>query len=209
LSVRRGSRLPLETLAPYLLQVPDPPRSLELFAVFGNAQPVEIEVGFGKGLFLLTSALAKPQTNFLGIEIERKYQLFTANRIAKRKLGNVRLIQADARTFLRDCIPAASVQAIHVYFPDPWWKKRHQKRRVFTALFVAECARALKPGGVLRLATDVEEYFRLSLDLLGQQSSLREQPWLDSDLPIAAATNFERKARERGHPIFRAAFGRV
>jgi tRNA (guanine-N7-)-methyltransferase len=209
LSVRRGSRLPLETLAPYLLHVSDPPRSLELSVVFGNAQPVEIEVGFGKGLFILNSALADPQTNFLGIEIERKYLLFTANRIAKRNLGNVRLVQADARIFLRDCIPADSVQAIHVYFPDPWWKKRHLKRRVFTAPFVAECARALKPGGVLRVATDVEEYFRTILDLLSRQSSLREQPWADLDLPSAASTNFERKARERGHPIFRAAFGRT
>jgi tRNA (guanine-N7-)-methyltransferase len=207
--VRRGSRLPLETLAPYLLQVPDPPKPLDISAIFGNAQPVEIEIGLGKGLFLLTSALANPHTNFLGIEIERKYQLFTANRIAKRNLTNVRLVQADARNFLRDCIPATSMQAIHVYFPDPWWKKRHQKRRVFTASFVAECARVLRRGGVLRVATDVEDYFRIILELLRQQTSLRERPWLDADLPIGAATNFERKARERGHPIFRAAFGRT
>jgi tRNA (guanine-N7-)-methyltransferase len=209
LSVRRGSRLPLETLAPFLLQAPDPPQPLNLAAVFGNAQPVEMEVGFGKGLFLLTSALGNAQTNFLGIEIERKYQLFTANRIAKRNLTNVRLIQTDVRTYLRDCIPTASIQVIHVYFPDPWWKKRHQKRRVFTPSFVAECTRVLKPGGVLRVATDVEEYFRIILELLHQQMSLCEQTWLDADLPIAAATNFERKARERGHPIFRSAFGRV
>ena len=207
--MRRGSRLPLETLAPYLLQVPDPPKPLDLAGVFGNTQPVEIEIGFGKGLFLLASALTHPQANYLGVEIERKYQLFTANRIAKRNLANVRLVQADARTFLRDCIPAASVQAIHVYFPDPWWKKRHQKRRVFTDSFVAACARVLEPCGVLRVATDVEEYFGIIQELLRTQSSLREQLWFDADLPIAAATNFERKARERGHPIFRAAFGRT
>ncbi|HEY1861301.1 MAG TPA: tRNA (guanosine(46)-N7)-methyltransferase TrmB [Gemmataceae bacterium] len=206
--MRRGSRLPLETLAPYLLQVPDPPKPLDLSAVFGNNRPIEIEVGFGKGLFLLTSALAYAQTNFLGIEIERKYQLFTANRIAKRNLTNVRLVQADARNFLRDCIPAASVQAIHVYFPDPWWKKRHQKRRVFTAFFVGECARVLQSGGYLHVATDVEAYFRVILDLLRQQSPLREQASLDADPPSAAFTNFERKARERGQPIFRIAFQR-
>jgi tRNA (guanine-N7-)-methyltransferase len=209
LSVRRGSHLPLETLSPYLLQVPDPPRPFELASVFGNTNAVEIEVGFGKGLFLLTSAQAKPQANYVGIEIERKYQLFTANRIAKRSLTNVRLVQADARTFLRDCVPTSSIEAIHVYFPDPWWKKRHQKRRVFTAPFVAECARVLKAGGILRVATDVEEYFTIILDLLRQQAMLHERQWLDALSQESAATNFERKARERGQSVYRAMFVRA
>jgi tRNA (guanine-N7-)-methyltransferase len=206
--VRRGSRLPLEKLAPYLLPIPDPSHPLSLAGVFGNAQPVEIEVGFGKGLFLLTSALANPLTNYLGIEIERKYQLFTANRIAKRHLTNVRLVQADARTFFRDCIRASSVHAIHVYFPDPWWKKRHEKRRVFTSSFVAECARVLRNGGLLRVATDVEDYFRIIQELLRQQPTMHERQLTDSNPANTAATNFERKARELGHPIFRVDFVR-
>src|SRR5205807_7068201 len=122
---------PLEELQPYLFELPKsgsgPPAPLDWRAVFGNDHPVEIEVGFGKGLFLLNAATARPDVNFAGIEIERKYQLFTATRLAVRKLGNVRVACADARLALRDHVPGASVQAVHVYFPDPWWKKRHHK----------------------------------------------------------------------------------
>ena len=135
MTVRRGVRLPLEQLAPYLLTVPDPTALLDFQTVFGNTRPVEMEIGFGKGLFLLNTAISRPDVNFLGVEIERKYQLFTANRIAKRGLANVRLVCADARAFLRDCIRADSVQALHVYFPDPWWKTRHRKRRLWTPEF--------------------------------------------------------------------------
>src|SRR5205814_6765838 len=131
---------------------------------------------FGKGLFLLTESQARPGVNFFGIEIVRKYQLFTANRLAKRGLGNVRLACADARVLLRDVVPAASVQAVHVYFPDPWWKKRHHKRRVFTPEFAAQCARILRPGGRLHVVSDVGEYFQVMTELLAQQSGLRPLP---------------------------------
>ena len=119
--MRRVRRLPLENLEPYLLSLPDPPAPIDWPALFGNNHPVELEVGFGKGLFLLTAALANPDVNFVGVEVVRKYQLFTATRLAKRQVPNVRLACADARLFLRDCVAAASVQAVHVYFPDPWW----------------------------------------------------------------------------------------
>src|SRR5262249_18402958 len=135
LTLRRDRRLPIEELAPYLLSVPETPSPLLWPAIFGNSHPVEIEVGFGKGLFLLTSSQTRPDVNFLGIETERKYQLFAATRMAKRRLTNVRLARADARLFLRDFVASDSCQAIHVYFPDPWWKKRHLKRRVFTPEF--------------------------------------------------------------------------
>ena len=153
--MRRTNRLPLEQLSPYLLEVPEEARALTWRDVFGNDHPIEIEVGFGKGLFLVTSALAQPDVNFVGIEIMRKYQLFTATRMAKRGLKNVRLAKADARLLLRDRVAAGSVQAMHVYFPDPWWKKRHHKRRVFTAQFARECERVLH-GRPMHIATDVE-----------------------------------------------------
>jgi tRNA (guanine-N7-)-methyltransferase len=211
LTLRRERRLTLEELAPYLLPVPDPPRPLEWPAVFGNANPVEIEVGFGKGLFLLRAAQACRAVNFLGIEIARKYQLFTATRMAKRGLGNVRLVQADARLLLRDCVTAASCQAVHVYFPDPWWKMRHRKRRVFTADFAAQCARILRPGGRLYVATDVQEYFAIITELVAEQTPL--QP-LSASEPQAPAhdldylTNFERKFRQAGRPIYRTVYQR-
>ena len=111
--MRPRRRLPLEELAPYLLEARNPPTVLDWRFIFQNDHPVEIEVGFGKGLFLITAAEARPAVNFVGIEISRKYQLFTATRLAKRSLTNIRLANADARTFLRDYVPGLSVQAIH------------------------------------------------------------------------------------------------
>lgn len=211
--MRRTRRLPLEELAPYLWesprsapgQPPLPAEPIDWRALFGNEHPVEIEVGFGKGLFLLNAAQQSPDVNFFGIEIMRKYQLFTATRMAVRKLTNVRLACADARLLLRDHVPPASVRAIHVYFPDPWWKKRHHKRRVFTEEFVESCVRALQPGGQYHLATDVEDYFAVMTELCGQRPELELQPPPSSE-GQAELTNFERKARLKGSPIFRALY---
>jgi tRNA (guanine-N7-)-methyltransferase len=207
--MRRSRRLPLEELTPYLLAVPDPPAPLDWRAVFGNGNPVEVEVGFGKGLFLVTTAPQHPAVNYLGIEIVRKYQLFTATRIAKRRLANVRLVCADARFFLRACVAAGSLQAIHVYFPDPWWKKRHLKRRLFTPEFAEQCERTLQPGGRLHLATDVEDYFQVMTALLGQRTHLCFVPPPPPSEPahdLDYLTNFERKFRQQGKEIHRACY---
>jgi tRNA (guanine-N7-)-methyltransferase len=209
--------LSLQELAPYLLEVPaDPKKGQTLFSaplnwaeLFGNDHPVEAEVGFGKGLFLVSSAQARPQVNFLGIEISRKYQLFTATRLAKRGMGNVRLVKGDAREFLRNYVASESFQAIHVYFPDPWWKKRHLKRRVFTAEFVAHCERTLQRRGRLNVVTDVEEYFKLIVDLLDKYTRLRAVAAGELASPPADLdylTNFERKFRQEGRSIYRRTY---
>jgi len=223
MSLRRGPRLPLEELAPYLLagdggrrvgSVSDGEASVAYASgslidwreVFGNDHPVELEVGFGKGLFLLTAAQAHPEINFAGVEIVRKYQLFTATRLAKRGLRNVRVACADVRLFLPRCVAAASLQAVHVYFPDPWWKKRHHKRRVFTAEFVGECVRVLRPGGQLHAVTDVEEYAAVMSALLAEQPALRPLPPSSEKEPshdLDYLTNFERKFRKQGKAIYR------
>jgi tRNA (guanine-N7-)-methyltransferase len=211
-NVPRSARLPLEELAPYLLDVPDPPVPLDWATVFGNGHPIEMEIGFGKGLFLTTAAAACPDVNFVGVEIVRKYQLLTATRLAKRGLRNVRLVKADARRFLRDCVAAASVQAVHVYFPDPWWKKRHHKRRVFTPEFAVECERILRPGGRLHVVTDVEEYFQVMTELLAGRSELRPlppAPAKDPEHDLDYLTNFERKFRKEGRPIYRGCYERM
>lgn len=220
--MRRRLHLPLEELAPYLLEGCGTGRAgsvrdgqsdasasgapFDWRQVFGNDHPVELEVGFGKGLFLLTAAQAHPEINFAGVEIVRKYQLFAATRFAKRGLRNARVACADVRLFLPRCVVAASLQAVHVYFPDPWWKKRHRKRRVFTAAFVADCLRVLRPGGQLHAVTDVEEYGAVMSALLAEQPAFRPLPPPSEKDPahdLDYLTNFERKFRKQGKPIYR------
>jgi tRNA (guanine-N7-)-methyltransferase len=218
--MRRPTRLPMEALRPYLLEPPTPPgpdgapatpRVLDWSEVFGNPNPVEVEVGFGKGLFLLNASAARPEVNFLGVEIVRKYQFFTATRLAKRGRRNVRLVCADARAFFRDHVATGSVQGVHVYFPDPWWKKRHHKRRVFTPKFLADCTRILAPGGRLHVATDVPEYAEIIQGMAEDQPGLvplavpaEHEPAHDLDY----LTNFDRKFRQQGKPVHRMAYER-
>jgi len=215
--VRRAKRLSLDELAPYLLIPPEPSTRIDWRAVFGNDYPVELEVGFGKGLFLLNACQACPEVNFLGVEILRKYQLYAATRYAKRGLKNVRLVKADAREFLRDCIPDQSFRAIHVYFPDPWWKKRHLKRRLFTAEFAVLVERTMQSGGRLHVVTDVASYFVVIRYLLAQQTGLLELPPGASATGLAQdpqepsrdldyLTNFERKFRKAGRAIYRCTY---
>ncbi len=223
MSVRKAPRLAPEELRPFVLDAPPPqqppeavvrtaPQPLDWRVVFGNDNPVELEVGFGKGLFLLTTAAEQPAVNFVGIEIVRKYQLFTATRLAKRSLRNVRVACADARLFLRDFVTEASLRAVHVYFPDPWWKKRHHKRRLWTEEFAAECTRVLRPGGVLYAATDVEEYSHVIRALGDAQPALRYVMPPEPGTPahdLDYLTNFERKVRKQGKPIYRACYEAV
>lgn len=242
--MRRAVRLPLEALAPYLLELhrsvagaevprrpgepppthisqadsqePDlaaqPCEPLAWSRVFGNDHPVEIEVGFGKGLFLITSGTSHPDVNFLGIEIERKYTLYVANRLAKRKLTNVRVACADARFVFERLIPESSVQAVHVYFPDPWWKTKHRKRRLFTSAFARACARVLEKGGQLHLATDVADYFVVMQQLVAEHACLQPLPPPDPAEPrhdLDYLTNFERKYRHEGRAISRGLYEKV
>jgi tRNA (guanine-N7-)-methyltransferase len=209
--VRRAKRLPLEELAPYLLAPPESPSHLDWRQVFGNDQPVELEVGFGKGLFLLNACQACPDVNFLGIEILRKYQLYAATRFAKRGLKNVRLVKADAREFLRDYVPDEFFQSVHVYFPDPWWKKRHLKRRLFTGDFAVQCERTLRKDGRLYVVTDVGDYFAVITELLQQHTRLRLLPPPNPREPahdLDYLTNFERKFRKEGRAIYRRVYER-
>jgi tRNA (guanine-N7-)-methyltransferase len=210
----RFRRLAIDKLQPFLLELP-PPRQLELETnarpfdwkqVFGNDHPVEVEVGFGKGLFLLNAAQARLDINFLGIEIERKYQLYAANRLAKRSIGNVRLTCGDARVVFRNYLADQSVTAIHVYFPDPWWKNRHRKRRLFTEEFLAQCVRVLCPGGKLHVATDVEGYFRTIVACIERRVDMRAMSQAASPPSGDYLTNFERKYRLENRPIYRAVY---
>jgi tRNA (guanine-N7-)-methyltransferase len=183
------------------------PAPINWAELFGNDHPIELEIGSGKGLFLINAATSEPSHNFLGVELARKYARLAAERLARRQLTNAKIWRGDARLIMEQLIPESSLRAVHVYFPDPWWKKRHKKRRVFTEELVAQIGRALKPGGELRVASDVEEYFGLTQRLIDAHPVFREQPVPDLKDPEHALdylTNFERKYRIEGRPIYRA-----
>jgi len=217
--LRKTKRLPREALSPYLLEIPGewtmPGRALAPIpwsSIFPIEQPVEVEVGFGKGLFLTNSGVARPDTNFFGIEIVRKYQLYATERIALRELPNARTCCADAKRILREVIAPESVAVVHVFFPDPWWKNKHKKRLLFTDEFAGLVLRVLKPGGILHFVTDVHDYFEMVTELLAGvpafaliEPPAENAPGHDMDY----LTNFERKFRQEGRPIYRSRYAKV
>lgn len=138
---------------------PDPARFNPRAWFPDGAAPLEIEIGSGKGTFLVQQAALQPGTNFLGIEWEREFWRHAADRIRRRGLPNVRLLHADAVEFLRCRAPDGCASVIHLYFPDPWPKRRHHKRRTISDDFLREARRALIPGGELRIVTDHDEYW--------------------------------------------------
>jgi tRNA (guanine-N7-)-methyltransferase len=178
-------------------------------AIFGRSAPLEVEVGSGKGLFLVRAAKEQPEHNFLGIELAHKYARHIAARLARAGVSNARILSGDALAFFRRLPDDANLAAVHVYFPDPWWKKRHHKRRVMTEGFVRDIERTLMTGGRLHFWTDVEEYFQETLALLAAATKLSgpipvTERAASDDLDYQ--THFERRMRLHEHPVHRAEF---
>jgi tRNA (guanine-N7-)-methyltransferase len=185
------------------------PHPWDAQALFGRVAPLEVEMGSGKGLFLSSSSAARPDTNFLGIEVAHKYAKFAAARLAKQNAANACMIHGDGLRVFRELLPDTSLAAVHVYFPDPWWKARHKKRRVMNEAFLADVQRTLLPGGTLHFWTDVEEYFTTTLELIARASNLAgpfdvAERAAEHDLDYR--THFERRMRLHGEPIYRAEF---
>jgi tRNA (guanine-N7-)-methyltransferase len=168
---------------------------------------MELEVGSGKGLFLSRAAEALPQHNFIGIELARKYAAYCAARLARRHLTNAAVIHGDASRFVRHWLAANSLAAVHIYFPDPWWKKRHRKRRLMNETFLVDLERIVQPGGAVHFWTDVEDYFRQTLELFARLTRFSapvdpgQQP-AQHDLDYR--THFERRTRLAGQTVYRA-----
>lgn len=161
--------------------------------LFANARPVAIEIGPGRGEFLLASARADPQRNFFAIEHSASRTREIAARLDKSGIENARVICGDA-VCLIELLPEGSVAAFYVLFPDPWWKRRHKKRLLWTPRFAAGVHRALRRGGTVELVTDVPDYFALAqrcLDGAGLAA-------VTIDHTAEAHTAFARKARARG-----------
>ena len=199
-------REPPVDLKPYFLTLQDVESPLDWTSFFNNRHPVELDVGCGRGLFLLTASTAHPDVNYLGIELEYKEGRRGAKRLWKRSQPNARVLGGDARMALAKYIPRESVAAVHVYFPDPWWKRKHKRRRLFTDEFVELVAGVLRPRGLLHSWTDVEDYFVVIRDLVDHHPAFEPLP---SPAERAAAndldyqTSFERKKRQLGATIYR------
>lgn len=174
-----------------------------------GAAPLEVEMGSGKGLFLRRATRALPEHNFIGLEIAGRYARFAAAQLARAGSHNGLVLHGDGLRFFQLWLPDRTIRAVHVYFPDPWWKQRHRKRRVMNETFLADVERTLEPGGRLHFWTDVEEYFRDTLELIAARTNLQgplavEQLPADHDLDYR--THFERRMRLLGQPVYRSEF---
>lgn len=168
--------------------------------VFGRSAPVDVEIGSGKGRFLLELAAAAPDRNLLAVERARKYHQLVCERAVKRTLGNVRLLLTTAEDLLHRLLAPASVARLFVLFPDPWPKKRHHKRRLMRPEALAAMTRALEPGGRLLVKTDHPGYAEAIAECLALAPGLTplDAAAAFADLPL---TGFERKYLDRGLTI--------
>lgn len=184
------------------LDLPGLPVPLPLAKLLPGEGEWELEIGFGKGRYLLRIAAEAPQKRFLGVEMAAAYHRLASNRMRRKGLLNLALIRGEALFVLAALLPSAFASAVHVYFPDPWPKARHQKRRLFDPESVDLVLGLLRPGGRLFFATDFLDYGRSVEGLLESHPATRVQqvegPW-----PDGARTNYEAKYLQEGRPILR------
>lgn len=178
---------------------------LDLDRVFGRQAAHTLEIGFGNGASLATMAEQEPDTDFIGIEVHRPGVGHLLLELERRGLKNVRILCADAVQVLRDCIPDSSLDRVLLFFPDPWPKKRHHKRRIVQPGFIDLLARKLKPGGILNMATDWENYAEHMLAVMEKADALRNcaGQWRYSPRPAyRPVTRFEQRGQRLGHGVW-------
>lgn len=198
-------------LSAHLLTLDALPCPCDPAGLFASPAPVELEVGSGKGLFLVTASGRTPDRNFLGVELAVGYARLCAGRLVAAARSNARVIQGDGTFLVRSLLPDACLGGMHVYFPDPWWKARHRKRRVLSPEFLRHAGRVLPAGAILHVWTDVEEYFSESMGFAAETglfdaARVEEPPPPEHDLDYR--THFERRTRLAGAPVWRAALYR-
>ena len=176
---------------------------LDLQQWLGNAHPVIVEIGSGKGRFLIGTAMEHPEWNLIGIEKSLHYHRVIRDRVLKRGLTNVRLINHDAFLVLRDMFPDASIDQLHIYFPDPWPRKKEQKRRIIRTEVLLEIRRVLVDGGSAIYVTDHREYFEVAAPLIEAEFRAERRIPGPEDIP---RTNYEAKYRAEGRPIYEVRF---
>ncbi|MEN9317215.1 MAG: hypothetical protein RIS35_3608 [Pseudomonadota bacterium] len=185
------------------------PERIGLPAVFGREAPVVLEIGFGMGETTATIAAGMPDTDFLGVEVYPAGVGSLLRRVEEARLGNVRVVQHDALEVVRDMIPPDTLAGVHVFFPDPWPKARHHKRRLIQAPFVALLASRIRPGGYLHCATDWEDYARQMLEVLAGEPLLANTAEDFAPRPdYRPLTKFERRGLRLGHGVWDLVFRR-
>ncbi|MDN5842221.1 MAG: tRNA (guanosine(46)-N7)-methyltransferase TrmB [Alcaligenaceae bacterium] len=183
---------------------------LDAAAAFGREAPLILEIGFGMGETTQQIAQARPDDNFLGVEVFNAGVGALLKRIDENSLSNIRIVQHDAVEVVRDMITPASLAGVHIYFPDPWPKKRHHKRRLVQPPFIELLASRLAPGGYLHCATDWEPYAIQMLEVLQAQSLLRNTCEAYAPRPdYRPLTKFEGRGLRLGHSVHDLIFKRV
>lgn len=180
--------------------------------LFDRKGPLTLEIGFGMGDSLAEMAAADPDRNFLGIEVHRPGVGRLMSLLESRGIGNVRILSTDAVPVLRDAIPEVSIDRVQVFFPDPWPKKRHHKRRLLSADFIDLLRSRLRMGGVLHVATDWQDYADSVLALLMENPGLENLSESDGacDRPDwRPETRFESRGLKRGHGVWDLMFRRI
>jgi tRNA (guanine-N7-)-methyltransferase len=177
---------------------------LDQLAVFGRVAPLVVEIGFGMGDSLAEMAAANPDKNYLGVEVHRPGVGKLLNNIETRGISNVRIYCHDAVEILRDCIADQSLDTVQIFFPDPWHKKKHHKRRLIQPAFIADLTRKLKTGGTIHLATDWENYAMQMLEVMDASAGLSNTAGpgnfaADTGRP---ETKFERRGHRLGHGVW-------
>ena len=170
---------------------------------------IELEIGSGKGLFLKTEATAHPQRFFLGIELAAKFAHHAAQRLVKAGLANTVMLRGDAKRFLSQVVPDQSLHRIHCYFPDPWWRNKHKKRRVLNEQTLSDIVRALVEGGEFHFWTDVLDYYEHICEQVMELTPLTGPhyvPQRAAEHQMDYTTHFERRARLNSQAVYRAIF---
>ena len=182
-----------------------PEGRFSLETVVEGAGPIELDIGFGRGLSLFERATLAPDSRIIGIEVKTKLAYKTDQRLRKHDLRNVAILCGDAREILKRAEPSGSVRRVSLHFPDPWWKKRHDKRRVIGDALLTEIERLMKPGGELFIQTDVEHRAAQYVAQLRERSDFMLGPgggYVEEN-PFGARSNREKRAIADGLPIWR------
>lgn len=204
--VSSGQARALEQLGPTYC-VPFAKAQLDVDAIFGRHAPTVFEIGFGMGETSATISAAMPDTNFIGVEVHTPGVGSLLKLIGEKSLHNQRIIQHDAYEVLTHMIAPASLDGVHVFFPDPWHKARHNKRRLIQGPMVTLIASRLKPGGYLHCATDWEEYAEQMLEVLSAEPTLRNSAQGFADRPsYRPVTKFENRGLKLGHGVWDLVF---